>query len=298
MEQRIHTNFSGRNFTQIRNEAVQDKKLSWKARGILVYLASLPSDWIIHKSEIIGHSTDKKDSFNSGWDELKKAGYIKGFPNRRKGKYSGYTWIVTDDPSVELPEPDFPVSGNPDYGKSSTTNTYYTNTDNTNTFDTIIDTADFLKSYNKVFLTEKTVLIFTSFGSFLKAKKFLDIIFQAKKSVEKRASLPKKTVHIYGEIWGEEIEKKAIGFIRKMKEGAHKEQPIKNLEAYWNKTMTTFWEDVYRMVEDQGFTRVDNLHHNNCLELEETFFELKQNFTSKKEWEEEREKFIYDTQNE
>ncbi|NSM28286.1 hypothetical protein HRD95_06815, partial [Enterococcus faecalis] len=144
MEQRIYTNFSGKNFTQIRNEAVRDKKLSWKARGILVYLASLPPDWKIYKSEVMTHSKDKKDSFNSGWKELIRRGYIRGFNNRNRGKFSGYTWIVTDNPVRGIPESDFPDSDKSQYGKSATTNTYNTNTNNTNIFDTIIDTDDIL----------------------------------------------------------------------------------------------------------------------------------------------------------
>lgn len=128
MEQRIFTNFAGREFTQIKNQAVRDEELSWKARGILAYLASLPSDWIVYKSEIMKHSIDKKDSFNSGWNELKRAGYIKGIQNRNKGKFTGYTWYVSDDRQFMLPETDFPSSDKPKYEKPATTNTYLTNT--------------------------------------------------------------------------------------------------------------------------------------------------------------------------
>lgn len=78
MEQWIFTNFAGKEFTQIKNQALRDEELSWKARGILAYLTSLSSDWVVYKSEIMKHSIDKKDSFYSGWNELKQAGYIKG----------------------------------------------------------------------------------------------------------------------------------------------------------------------------------------------------------------------------
>ncbi|HAP3802650.1 hypothetical protein FDP51_06410 [Enterococcus mundtii] len=294
MEQRIYTNFSGKNFTQIRNEAVRDKELSWKARGILVYLASLPPDWKIYKSEVMTHSKDKKDSFNSGWKELIRGGYIRGYNNRNRGKFSGYTWVVTDDPIRGISESDFPDSDKSQYGKSATTNTYNTNTNNTNIFDTIIDTDGILTSYNKEFLTEKTVRLFLLFGTFVEAKEFLDIIFIAKKTVEKRVSQSKKSIKIYGEIWSNEIEKKATNFILKMKEAEYKGEPIKNLKAYWNKMMINFWENVYCMEREYGFTQLDYWHSNGNLELEDMFFEMKSNYSSKQSLEEDRRSFIYD----
>jgi hypothetical protein len=45
--------------------------MSWKARGILIYMLSLPDDWEVHLSEIAKHSEkDGRDSFASGIKEL------------------------------------------------------------------------------------------------------------------------------------------------------------------------------------------------------------------------------------
>ena len=46
----------------INKEMAQDKTLSWKARGLLLYLLSLPDDWNIYESELIKHATDGRDS--------------------------------------------------------------------------------------------------------------------------------------------------------------------------------------------------------------------------------------------
>lgn len=142
----------------------------------------------------------------------------------------------------------------------------------TNTFDTIIDTDDLLRSYNREFITEKTVRIFLLFGSYPEAKKYLNINFTSKKFVEKRLSAKNQEIKIYGELWGEEIEKAAIRFIMRMKETNYKDQPIKNLEAYWNKTMITFWENAYCMVRDEGFTKLEMLHNDDSLEIKDYFF--------------------------
>lgn len=65
------------NFTIIHNEVIQRKDLSWKAKGIMVYVFSLPDDWVINLNEIMTHATDGETSFRSGWNELIKAGYVE-----------------------------------------------------------------------------------------------------------------------------------------------------------------------------------------------------------------------------
>lgn len=159
-KQKIYTNFDGKNFTQIRNEPLRDKNLSWKAKGILTYLASLPEDWEIYKSEVAKHSKDKISSFNSGWEELKKFGYIKGRKMRHNGKFVGYEWFVSDMPTL-LSEMDFPFYENPysgktKHGKTNTTNTNYTNTNLTNT--NIIDEEEINKFIqSNIYLKEDTL---------------------------------------------------------------------------------------------------------------------------------------------
>ena len=299
MEQRIFTNFSGRNFTQIKNEAVRDKELSWKARGILAYLASMPPNWKVYKSEIMKHSTDKRESFNSGWNELKKAGYIKGVQVRENGKFKEYTWYVSDEKSYGSPETDFPLSGNPDYGKSAPTNTNNINTnnintDNVNNSDTEIDTKSlFLKSYKRGFISEKTIRLFLDFGTELECKDYLDIIYQTKYDIESTISKSKKLYKLEGEIWSEEIEKEACRFIFKKKEGERKEKEINNLKGYWYVTMKTFWENAFLMEKKYGFPQLQYLHSENQLELEDIFFDSKVSYDTEKEWRKSRNDFIY-----
>lgn len=244
-----------------------------EGEGILAYLASMPPNWKVYKSEIMKHSTDKRDSFNSGWNELKKAGYIKGFQIRENGKFKEHVWCVSDDKSYRVPQTDFPVSGNPDYGKPTTNNT---NNINTNNLDTEIDTKSlFLKSYKRGFISEKTIELFLNFGTELECKEYLDIIYQTKYFVESKIRKVKKSYKIEGAIWSEEIEKEAYRFIFKKKEGEHKEKEINNLKGYWSTTMKTFWENVFLMEREYGFPQLQYLHSENRLELEDNFFILK-----------------------
>ena len=73
------------NFTIVDNGYLNDENLSFKAKGILTYLLSLPGDWVIYFEEVIRHSKDGIKSFRSGFDELIKEGYIKRYPIRENG---------------------------------------------------------------------------------------------------------------------------------------------------------------------------------------------------------------------
>lgn len=74
------------NFTTIDNAYLQNKKLSFKAKGIMTYILSLPDDWVIYIDQLIKTSKDGEGSFRSGLDELIKAGYIKRYPIIEKGQ--------------------------------------------------------------------------------------------------------------------------------------------------------------------------------------------------------------------
>ena len=111
-------------YTVIGNEAAQDSSLSWKARGLLVYLLSLPRDWNIRLSELARHATDGIDSTRKAMDELLNAGYIQRGARIRKpdGKLGDYVYLVTgvrDDlpelekPTLEKPTLEKPTQENP-----------------------------------------------------------------------------------------------------------------------------------------------------------------------------------------
>lgn len=98
-------------FTIIPNEPLQRKDLSWKAKGLLSYLLSLPEDWEVFKTELQNHSTDGRDSTSGAFDELVKFGYItKEEVRSSKGHFKGFDYTVFSEPQ---PITDFPKSGKP-----------------------------------------------------------------------------------------------------------------------------------------------------------------------------------------
>lgn len=90
------------NFTLASNTVVRDSSLSWKARGIFIYLWSLPDDWTFYQAEVAEHATDGLTALRSGLDELELAGYLKRSRGRdEKGQLAHSIWQLTDNPSAE-----------------------------------------------------------------------------------------------------------------------------------------------------------------------------------------------------
>lgn len=101
------------NFVVMDKTPLNDKRLSWKAKGIMAYMLSKPDDWTFYLDEIATHSTDGMSSFRSGFNELKKLGYIQRVQSRDEtGKFNWETIVyeqpVTENPQVDIPQVEKP----------------------------------------------------------------------------------------------------------------------------------------------------------------------------------------------
>lgn len=83
---------------------VKDSTLSAKARGILIYLLSLPDDWDLHIAELVTHFTDGEKSIRAGMKELTDKGYVFVIPRRDSDnrKFVGNDYVIMEDPREEL----------------------------------------------------------------------------------------------------------------------------------------------------------------------------------------------------
>lgn len=63
-------------YTMINGYFTKDKRLSYKAKGILVYLLCMPDDWEVMVVDLIKRSTDGKKAVYSGLQELIEMGYM------------------------------------------------------------------------------------------------------------------------------------------------------------------------------------------------------------------------------
>lgn len=118
-------------FTTVDNVVLNDTSLSWKAKGLFVYLWSQSDEWDFYETEVAKHSTDKVGSLKSGLKELEQQGYLKRKRTRdEKGKFIGNKWILSDNPMFKNPTLDNPTLDNPMLENHTLTNTNNNNINN------------------------------------------------------------------------------------------------------------------------------------------------------------------------
>jgi len=92
---------------------INDKRLSWEARGLLIYLLSKPDDWTVNVKYLIKGSPAGRDKVYRILSELIVYGYIERNIRRNKhGKICGYTYFVYEmplSPFPENPDTDIPI---------------------------------------------------------------------------------------------------------------------------------------------------------------------------------------------
>jgi len=118
------------NFTTISNDLIKNQELSWKARGILIYILSLPNDWDINLEEVAKHSmVDGYAAFKSGWKELEAKGYVRREKVRNdKGVIVEWQTYIADYPQCSFPQVENPQVENPPVENKQLLNTNILNT--------------------------------------------------------------------------------------------------------------------------------------------------------------------------
>lgn len=107
-----------KDFTVMSNYHLRDKNLSLKAKGLLSYMFSLPSDWDYSTNGLVAICKESRDAIKSTLDELKKNGYLEIEKVRgEKGLYE-YNYIIHEKPETLInreshPDTDFPPLDNP-----------------------------------------------------------------------------------------------------------------------------------------------------------------------------------------
>ncbi len=132
------------NFTVVRNEYLQDVNLSWKAKGLITYIMSLPPDWQLNLSDLKKRSKDGRDATAAGLRELITNGYCQRCKLRGDGgTFVGCDYEVSDikefepeqpgteNPFLDAPQTENPVAVNPEPDKPDTGNPTQVNTNNT-----------------------------------------------------------------------------------------------------------------------------------------------------------------------
>lgn len=104
-------------FSIVDNNVIEDKQLSFKARGLLIYMLSKPDDWKFYPDELAKHS-DKEGvkAINSALQEIESAGYLTRKRKRdAAGHFQGIDYLLS-----EIPHDNDPQSQNRNAGKRNT----------------------------------------------------------------------------------------------------------------------------------------------------------------------------------
>jgi len=98
------------NYTVMSNYHLKDRRLSYKAKGLLSEMLSLPPDWDYTLSGLAVIANDGIDSVRSAVKELEKYGYLVRYQRRdERGRMSVNEYTVYENPEQN---PDYKPSGN------------------------------------------------------------------------------------------------------------------------------------------------------------------------------------------
>jgi|GEM_PF-3138118 len=109
-------------FTVITNDISRSKELTLEEKGLMVFLLSLPGDWVLYKTNLHEHLGEQKGTVDRIWRNLQKKGYIVSVKSiSSDGRFNGWNHVVYDLPAPETEElrnQESPTPTNIDVGKS------------------------------------------------------------------------------------------------------------------------------------------------------------------------------------
>lgn len=88
-----------RNYTVLANDPLDDRSLSYRARGLLATMLRLPDDWDFSFRGLVALSSDGKDAVRSALKELEAAGYVQREEvnaHDAGGRFTAGTYVVRE----------------------------------------------------------------------------------------------------------------------------------------------------------------------------------------------------------
>lgn len=95
----------GRKFARIDNASLQDRALSFRARGILGYIISMPSTWTHSAERLAAVSKEGVDSIRAALRELEAGGYAELRKVRSARGSWIHRWFFSESPKARNPDP-------------------------------------------------------------------------------------------------------------------------------------------------------------------------------------------------
>lgn len=137
---------SERDFTMLSNKLLQDCTLTIEEKGLLVYLLSLPSDWVLYKKNLPEKTGESKGTIDRVFKQLQEKGYIISVKviDVETKLFKGWNHVVYEIPTLsETDIRETPTSAFADLGQSMPIQILNTNTNNNINTNTNIGKARF-----------------------------------------------------------------------------------------------------------------------------------------------------------
>lgn len=90
-----------KNYTHMANYHFRDRELTWKAKGILSTMLSLPDDWDYSLAGLATLANDGLSATRAAIKELENHGYLERKPIRKDGKIADWEYLIYEKPQVE-----------------------------------------------------------------------------------------------------------------------------------------------------------------------------------------------------
>lgn len=121
----------------ILNKAIsEDARLSWAARGVLIFLLGKPDNWEVSVKHLINQTTNAigkasgRDAVRVILKELEEAGYLVADIGRGdSGVFSGMEYLINETPHMLTPETENPAPVNPAPAEPAPENPHQVSTD-------------------------------------------------------------------------------------------------------------------------------------------------------------------------
>lgn len=119
----------------------EDSRLSWAARGLLIFLLGKPDNWEVSVKHLINQTTDAigkasgRDAVRVILKELEQAGYlVADIARNETGAFAGMAYTVNEIPCIippqpEKPSPETPETENPAPAEPGPANPHLTKTE-------------------------------------------------------------------------------------------------------------------------------------------------------------------------
>lgn len=107
-------------WTTVDNRIINDRRLSMKALGLLVFMLSKPDNWVFSQESLGEWFDEGRDAMRSVMKNLSEAGYIQREVVRMPNGQLRTTTIVCEEPDTGFPAPAEPSSADPPGGSPVT----------------------------------------------------------------------------------------------------------------------------------------------------------------------------------